>query len=84
VVYITFGGIKWDYAVLMMLTGFAVTATGQLLTYHIIQTLGRRSVVVIAMALLLSSGALIMAYEIWPALEAAQHAGFLHISRICV
>jgi hypothetical protein len=83
VVYITFGGIKWDYAGVLMVTGFVVTVRGQLAAHHIIKTLGRRSIVVIAMAVLLTVGAVIMAYEIWPALKLAEHSGFFHISRIC-
>jgi hypothetical protein len=83
VVYITFGGIKWDYGALMILTGFFITVLGQKMTYHIIDTLGRRSVVVIAMALLLTVGAGIMAYEIFPALIEAHVNGFFHVSRIC-
>jgi uncharacterized membrane protein YfcA len=83
VVYITFGGIQWDYGALMILTGFFITVLGQKMTYHIIDTLGRRSVVVIAMALLLTVGAGIMAYEIFPALLEASANGFFHIARIC-
>lgn len=45
--------------------------------------LGRRSVVVVAMAALLSMGAAIMLYEIFPALMQAQASGFFHVSRIC-
>lgn len=82
-VYLTFGGVKWDYAALMMLTGFLVTVAGQMMTYHMIETLGRRSVVVVAMAVLLTMGALIMVYEIFPALSQASTTGYFHVSRIC-
>jgi hypothetical protein len=51
-VYITFGGVKWDYAAVLMVTGFLVTVAGQLLTYHVIATCGRRSVIILAMAVL--------------------------------
>ena len=59
----TFGGVQWDYAALMIVTGFVFTFAGQRLTYYIIETLGRRSVIVICMATLLSVGACIMCYE---------------------
>jgi uncharacterized membrane protein YfcA len=83
VVYITFGGIKWDYGLLMIITGFVITVLGQTLTYHMIDKLGRRSVVVIAMALLLTMGAVIMVYEIFPALSEAHTVGYFHVSHIC-
>lgn len=81
--YLTFGGVKWDYAALMMLTGFIVTVVGQKMTYHMIEQLGRRSVVVLAMAVLLTMGSAIMVYEIFPALAAAHVAGYFHVSHIC-
>lgn len=82
-VYLTFGGVKWDYAALMILTGFVVTVLGQMWTYHMIEKLGRRSVVVVAMAVLLSMGALIMVYEIFPAISQAYTNGFFPASHIC-
>jgi hypothetical protein len=83
VVYITFGGILWDYAAVLMTTAFAVTLAGQLLTYHIIATFGRRSVIVLAMAVLLTNGASIMVYEsAATAVHAARH-GWLHASGVC-
>jgi uncharacterized membrane protein YfcA len=82
-VYITFGGIKWDYGILMIITGFSVTILGQKIARHMIEKLGRRSVVVIAIAILLTAGAAIMAYEIWPAVSEARTTGFFHGSRIC-
>ena len=62
-IYLTFGGLQSDYASLMVITGFIVTLAGQLLTYHIIAVCGRRSVIIMAMAILLSTGAVIMGYE---------------------
>jgi uncharacterized membrane protein YfcA len=82
-VYITFGGIKWDYGILMMITAFSVTILGQKVAHHMIDKLGRRSVVVIAIAILVTAGAAIMAYEIWPAVYEARTSGFLHGNRIC-
>lgn len=81
--YLTFGGVKWDYAALMMLTGFVVTVIGQMMTYHMIEQLGRRSVVVVAMAALLTLGAVIMVYEIFPALSEAHVAGYFHVAHVC-
>jgi hypothetical protein len=81
--FITFGSVKWDYGALMIATGFVVTVAGQKMTHHIIKTFGRRSIVVVALAVLLSAGALIMIYEIFPVfLDAAKH-GWFHVSRIC-
>ena len=59
----TFGGVQWDYAALMMVTGFVVTYAGQQLVYYVIRVFGRRSLIIIAMAALLTVGAVVMAYE---------------------
>jgi hypothetical protein len=83
VVYITFGGVSWDYACIYIATSFAVTTAGQLFTYYVISRLGRRSIIVAAMAILLSAGAIIMLYEIFPALQAARHSGYFRIASIC-
>lgn len=78
-----FGGIKWDYAILMIISGIIITAAGQILTYRIISSLGRRSVILAAMAVLLSVGAVIMVYEVVPVMESAQHTGFFHSNPVC-
>lgn len=83
IVYITFGGIQWDYATVMIVTGFAVTVCGQLFTYRVMETCGRRSVIVAAMAALLTIGAAIMVYEVLPALRRAHEQGFFHTTPIC-
>lgn len=82
--YITFGGVKWDYAAVMIVTGFLVTVFGQLLTYRIIESCGRRSVIVAAMAALLTAGAAIMIYEVLPVLQRAHEEGFFHTTPICM
>lgn len=83
VVYLTFGGVKWDYAALMMLTGFFVTGLGQMLTYHVIETMGRRSVIIVAMAVLLSVGAVIIGYESIAAFVRDYPDNLLDHSSIC-
>jgi MFS family permease len=82
-VYATFGGIKWDYAALMFVTGFLITIAGQLLTYHVIAKLGRRSVIIIAMAMLLSVGAIIMGYESVTTMLQAYPDKYLTHTSIC-
>lgn len=82
VVYLAWGGVKLDYGVLYVLTGFLVTLAGQLLTYHIIATLGRRSVIIFAMALLLTIGLFTMAYESVLSVQHAIHHG-VHPVGIC-
>ena len=83
VVYVTFGGVKWDYATLMIVAGFLVTTAGQLLTYQIIAKLGRRSIIVVAMAVLLSAGAVIMGYEAVAAVLRAYPNRYLVHDTIC-
>lgn len=82
-VYLTFGGVKWDYAALMIVTGFVVTAAGQMLTYRVIAKLGRRSIIVVAMAMLLTAGAVIMGYEAVAAVLRAYPNHFLDHDTIC-
>jgi hypothetical protein len=82
-VYVSFGGVKWDYAAVFMVTGFFVTIAGQMLTYHIISSCGRRSVIILAMAILLTTGAAIMVYEAAAAFVHAADDGWFSISSLC-
>ena len=66
-----------------MFMGFAVTMAGQMLTYSIIHHLGRRSVIIFAMASLLALGCIIMWYETFLAILEASHEGFFEVSRLC-
>lgn len=83
IVYLSFGGVKWDYGVVLMMTGFAVTFAGQMFTYYIIEALGRRSIIIIAMALLLTMGCSVMAYESVAAFAEAMKEGFFQVSSVC-
>ena len=82
-VYLTFGGVQWDYALLMMVTAHAVTYAGQKLTYYIIEMWHRRSVVIIAMATLLTVGAAIMAVSTSFAVERAWPDKFWQFDTFC-
>eukprot|EP00892_Ulva_mutabilis_P007949 jgi/Ulvmu1/5526/UM023_0062.1 len=83
IVYITFGGIKWDYASLMVFTGFFFTLAGQIATYRVIALTGRKSVIVAAMSILVSVGGIIIIAQMWPLLASAYHRGFLRHAPIC-
>jgi hypothetical protein len=83
VVFVLFGGIKWDYAVLMIVAAFIVTTGGQLLTFRIIAQLGRRSIVIIAMGILLTLGAVIMGIESGIYVKGAYPHSFLEHGSIC-
>jgi uncharacterized membrane protein len=83
-VHITLGAVPWDYAAVLFVTGFTVTLVGQLLMYHIIAKTGRRSMIVLAMAVLLTSGAAIMVYETGLVIADAAHHGWLRASSLCV
>lgn len=81
--YLAWGGVKLDYGILYALTGFGVTLAGQMLTYHIIATLGRRSIIIFAMATLLSIGFFTMIYESSISLNDVVHYGLRHSVGIC-
>jgi uncharacterized membrane protein YfcA len=83
IVYITFGGLQWGYVALMVATGFASTYAGQTLTYHVVEAYGRRSVIVIAMATLLSLGAVTMGYEAVVALARDWSGHLLYHDSFC-
>lgn len=62
-VYVSFGLSPWDYAAALMVLGFLATLAGQLAMYRLIQAVGRRSVIVMSMVVLLVIGCALMVYE---------------------
>ena len=52
-----------DYSLALLILGFVVTLAGQSSTYWLMGRLQRRSIVIIAMALLMLLAALTMCYE---------------------
>lgn len=62
-VYLSFGLYPWDYTVALMVVGFVATLAGQLATRSIIRAFGRRSIIVMAMVVLLVSGSALMVYQ---------------------
>lgn len=83
VVYLLFGGVKWDYATLMIVTSMIVTAAGQMLTYDIIKRFGRRSIIIVAMAILLTVGGFIMSIQGIVRLSHAYPDKFLEHGAFC-
>ena len=53
----TFGTLQYDYATVMSVIGFCATLVGQLIVYKLVKLLGRRSVIVFAMALRVTAAA---------------------------
>lgn len=81
--YVVFGGVKWDYAWLMIVTSIVVTAVGQVLMNDIIKRMGRRSIIIIAMATLITAGAAIMGLQTFVRVKNAYPNKFLHHGKIC-
>jgi hypothetical protein len=63
VVYIHFGGLVWSYAWLLLVVAFVVTLLGQITTAALVRVLGRRSVIVWAMVLLMAMATGIAVYQ---------------------
>ena len=63
VVYSRFGGIPWDYGPLLLVLGFLLTLCGQMLTFTLVKVLGRRSVIVYMMGLLMAAASVVMYYQ---------------------
>jgi MFS family permease len=82
-VYVVFGGVKWDYAWLMIVTSIVVTAVGQVLMNDIINRMGRRSIIIIGMATLITAGAAIMGLQTFVRVKNAYPNKFLHHGKIC-
>ncbi|BDA43515.1 probable sulfite exporter TauE/SafE family protein 3 [Coccomyxa sp. Obi] len=63
VVYLSFGGIPFDYGLATFLVGLIFTLIGQVACYWLMKALNRRSIIVIAMALLMLISMGIIYYE---------------------
>eukprot|EP01026_Neomeris_dumetosa_P084353 TRINITY_DN9883_c0_g1_i7.p2 TRINITY_DN9883_c0_g1~~TRINITY_DN9883_c0_g1_i7.p2 ORF type:complete len:130 (-),score=7.44 TRINITY_DN9883_c0_g1_i7:609-998(-) len=63
-VYISFGAVQLDYGLALGIFGFFMTLIGQLLMYHLVEKLGRRSYIVFAMALFMIISGLLMAVHV--------------------
>ena len=63
VVYIHFGGLIWSYACVLLVVAFVVTLLGQITTAALVRVLGRRSVIVFAMVLLMGMATGIAVYQ---------------------
>eukprot|EP01025_Chloroclados_australasicus_P017665 TRINITY_DN1900_c0_g1_i2.p1 TRINITY_DN1900_c0_g1~~TRINITY_DN1900_c0_g1_i2.p1 ORF type:complete len:508 (+),score=63.41 TRINITY_DN1900_c0_g1_i2:934-2457(+) len=58
-VYVSFGAVQEDYGIALGIFGFLLTLIGQYTMYYLVETLGRRSAIVLAMAtFMIISGAL--------------------------
>lgn len=62
-VYFTFGTLQYDYAVVLAVCGFLTTLVGQLVVYKIIKLLGRRSIIVFAMALFMGMSSVVVVWQ---------------------
>eukprot|EP00775_Hariotina_reticulata_P007850 gene7850-8047_t len=63
VVYSRFGQILPDYAVVLITLGFTVTLLSQLLTFFLVRLLGRRSIIIFMMVVLMGVACAIMYLE---------------------
>ncbi|EIE22493.1 hypothetical protein COCSUDRAFT_47913 [Coccomyxa subellipsoidea C-169] len=85
VVYLSFGGIPFDYGLATFLVGLIFTMVGQVTCYWLMKALDRRSVVVIAMALLMVISMVIIYYEaVVSTIAAVQDHRLLDFGTICV
>lgn len=75
VVYSNFGGVVTDYAVALLLLGFVVTLLGQLCTMKLVKALGRRSVIIFAMSLLMLLATGAASYQTYVAVDAVSSEG---------
>ncbi len=62
-VYFTFGTLQYDYAAVLATVGFLTTFLGQLVVYKLIKLLGRRSIIVFAMALFMAVSSVVVAWQ---------------------
>lgn len=72
VVYLNFGGIQADYAVTLLVVGCLVTLAGQLVTTRLVRALGRRSIIVFMMGLLMAVASGAACFQALRSLAAAQ------------
>ncbi|CAK0781249.1 hypothetical protein CVIRNUC_005324 [Coccomyxa viridis] len=84
VVYLSFGSIPMDYAVLTFLVGLTFTIIGQAACYWLMRALQRRSVVIFAMALLMVISMVIIYYEaVLSVISSAKEHRLAHFGGIC-
>eukprot|EP00884_Botryococcus_braunii_P020922 jgi/Botrbrau1/7513/Bobra.0019s0004.1 len=62
-VYLSFGGIPMDYAALFFVVGLVATMAGQLATTWLMRQLNRKSIIIIAMSVLMVLSLLMSCYE---------------------
>ena len=80
----TFGTLQYDYATVMSVIGFCATLVGQLIVYKLVKMLGRRSVIVFAMALFTAMSSVVVALQAAKQTTAAARAHDLwHWGSIC-
>ncbi|KAK9809348.1 hypothetical protein WJX73_008057 [Symbiochloris irregularis] len=84
VVFLSFGGIPVDYAVAVFVLGLVVTLAGQTACWWLVQRLGRRSIIIFAMAgLMLMSFGFICYTGTLSTLKAVHEDTLWHFSNIC-
>lgn len=86
IVYFNFGNIPQDYGISLFTVGFVVTLLGQALTHTLMRALGRRSIIIFAMVVLLVAADVLMYVRTGFAVaEAASHglSDMFHLSGIC-
>lgn len=84
VVYLSFGGIPTDYAVLTFFVGLIFTIIGQAACYWLMRALKRRSVVIVAMALLMVISMVIIYYEaVLTTVSSVKEHRLTHFGGIC-
>ncbi|KAF8071240.1 sulfite exporter TauE/SafE family protein 5 [Scenedesmus sp. PABB004] len=71
-VYAHFGALVLDYAAALCALGFAATLAGQLATTRLVRALGRRSIIVLAMATLTAAATVAAGYAAGVALGVAR------------
>eukprot|EP00884_Botryococcus_braunii_P020092 jgi/Botrbrau1/6767/Bobra.0057s0003.1 len=63
VIYLSFGGIPYDYAGAVFAIGVLATLAGQVSTHWLVSHLNRRSIIIIAMAVLMALSMVMSYYE---------------------
>lgn len=84
VIYLTFGGLSWDYAGAVFVLGLVVTLAGQGVCYWLMDRLQRRSIIIFSMAGLLTLSSVVIYWEaVTAVMQAINTHTLLSFGSIC-
>eukprot|EP00891_Asterochloris_glomerata_P002973 jgi/Astpho2/2973/Aster-x0136 len=84
VIYLTFGGLSWDYAGAVFVLGLIVTLAGQGVCYWLMDRLQRRSIIIFSMAGLLTLSSVVIYWEaVTAVMQAINTHTLLSFGSIC-